>query len=307
MTLPILHHYPSSPYGEVIRKAFAIKGLAWHSVIQPVIMPRPFLTPLTGGYRRIPVLQIGADIYCDTARILRELDRRWANAPLVRTDDDAVLWMARGYSERVWFQTSVAVIFAEVGDAMPEAFKQDRAQLTGRTFDIAGMKAVAPMMQDQWRAIAMAAEHQLAGGGAFLAGKAPGLADLAVWLNVWLLRNGAPGVFHTLCADMPALLGWVGRMDALGEGAPTPLSPEDAFTRALAAEPDKPGVHLGQEPHGFAPGMAVVVSADDYGRDPISGLIHAIDATSIALWRDTPDAGRIVTHFPRTGFWIRPA
>ena len=29
-------------------------------------MPRPDLMPMTGGYRRTPVMQIGADIYCDT-------------------------------------------------------------------------------------------------------------------------------------------------------------------------------------------------------------------------------------------------
>ena len=37
------------------------KGLAWKSVEQPPILPKPDLTPLTGGYRRIPVLQEGAD------------------------------------------------------------------------------------------------------------------------------------------------------------------------------------------------------------------------------------------------------
>src|SRR5689334_19212590 len=35
--------------------------------------PRPELMPMTGGYRRTPVLQIGADIYCDTQLILRVL------------------------------------------------------------------------------------------------------------------------------------------------------------------------------------------------------------------------------------------
>ena len=29
-------------------------------------MPKPNLTALTGGYRKTPVLQIGADIYCNS-------------------------------------------------------------------------------------------------------------------------------------------------------------------------------------------------------------------------------------------------
>ncbi len=44
-----------------VRVAFGIKGLAWKSVIIPRILPKPDLMPLTGGYRKTPVLQIGAD------------------------------------------------------------------------------------------------------------------------------------------------------------------------------------------------------------------------------------------------------
>ena len=52
------------------------KGLAWRGVEIPPILPKPKLTPLTGGYRRTPVLQDGADIWCDTNLIARELERR---------------------------------------------------------------------------------------------------------------------------------------------------------------------------------------------------------------------------------------
>jgi glutathione S-transferase len=55
--------------------------LAWGSVEIPVIMPKPDLTALTGGYRKTPVLQIGADIYCDSQLIMRELE---AAAPMVK-------------------------------------------------------------------------------------------------------------------------------------------------------------------------------------------------------------------------------
>ena len=72
----ILHEYPTSPYAEKIRLALRLKNLAYSRVEIPVIMPRPDLMPLTGGYRRTPVLQIGADIFCDTAIILRELEAR---------------------------------------------------------------------------------------------------------------------------------------------------------------------------------------------------------------------------------------
>jgi len=71
----ILHHYPTSPFAEKIRLILGFKGLAWKSVLMPPVMPKPDLVALTGGYRRAPVLQIGADVYCDTALIAQVLDR----------------------------------------------------------------------------------------------------------------------------------------------------------------------------------------------------------------------------------------
>ena len=76
MTDMILHHYETSPYAEKVRLGLGLKGLAWASVEIPVIMPKPDLTALTGGYRKTPVLQIGADLYCDSQLIMRELERR---------------------------------------------------------------------------------------------------------------------------------------------------------------------------------------------------------------------------------------
>jgi hypothetical protein len=58
----ILHHYDEAPFAEKIRLVFGIKGLSWQSVIIPAALPKPDLMPLTGGYRRTPVLQIGADV-----------------------------------------------------------------------------------------------------------------------------------------------------------------------------------------------------------------------------------------------------
>src|SRR5438270_16915 len=77
MTDIILHHYDTSPYSEKVRLGFGLKGLAWASAELPQIMPKPNLTALTGGYRKTPVLQIGADIYCDSQLIMRELERRY--------------------------------------------------------------------------------------------------------------------------------------------------------------------------------------------------------------------------------------
>ena len=78
----ILHHYDMSPYAEKIRLALGWKGLPWRSVITPTVLPKPDHFELTGGYRRVPVLQVGADVYCDTHLIARVLDRIQPSRPL---------------------------------------------------------------------------------------------------------------------------------------------------------------------------------------------------------------------------------
>ena len=88
--LPILHHYDFSPFAEKVRLALGLKGIHWRSVIAPSFMPKPDLVALTGGYRHIPVLQVGADVFCDTRTILRELDRRVPSPPLIRAETAGV-------------------------------------------------------------------------------------------------------------------------------------------------------------------------------------------------------------------------
>ncbi len=70
----ILHQYATSPFSEKVRLLLGAKGLAWQAVEIPAILPKPDLLALTGGYRRTPVMQVGADIYCDTALICEVLD-----------------------------------------------------------------------------------------------------------------------------------------------------------------------------------------------------------------------------------------
>ena len=78
----IYHHYPKSTFAQKVRTVFGFKGLAWRSVIIPDRMPKPDLMPLTGGYRSTPVIQIGADVYCDTQCIICELERRFPEPTL---------------------------------------------------------------------------------------------------------------------------------------------------------------------------------------------------------------------------------
>jgi glutathione S-transferase len=51
-------------------------------------MPRPDLEALNVAYRRIPLLSIGKDIFCDTRLILRKLESLFPSGALGAEDPD---------------------------------------------------------------------------------------------------------------------------------------------------------------------------------------------------------------------------
>jgi glutathione S-transferase len=292
----ILHHYDTSPFSEKVRLLLGVKGLPWSSVIQPVIMPKPELIPLTGGYRRIPVLQIGADVYCDSQVIMAEIAARAGGI-------DAAGWVMNLWADRLFFAVTVPVIFAEV--QVPPEFIADREKLSGRPFDAAQMKAAAPYMAAQWRAEAAWLDEALT-AAPFLAGEAPGLADIAAYMNVWFLYGAARATAERLMAGLYRLEAWRLRMRALGHGTRSELSPADALADAKAAEPAAYTDHDPHDPQGLAPGARVSVNADDYGRDPIAGTLVATNTRRVVIAREDPALGRLNIHFPRVGYVLTP-
>ena len=103
----ILHHYPPSPFSEKVRVALGMKKLAWRSVEIPRVPPKPELMPLTGGYRRTPVMQIGADIYCDSQCILRELQRRFPQPTFYPGGADGLPWAVNRWTDVVFDSAGV--------------------------------------------------------------------------------------------------------------------------------------------------------------------------------------------------------
>ncbi len=300
----ILHHYDPSPFSEKVRVMLGVKTLAWRSVFTPNIMPKPDLTPLTGGYRRAPVMQIGADVFCDSQAILAEIERRHPapnpNGPGAET---ALAWAVNLWADRLFFMTSVPIIFGEIGEAVPRAFIEDREKLTGRPFDPAAMRAAAGPLRGQWRAQAAWIDAALAGRD-FLAGSAPGLADASAYMNLWFLASATPQVAAALTAGLPRLHAWRGRVAAIGHGDRTEMSGAEALEVARRSEPAPPPAHDPDDPSGLAPGDRVSVSADDYGRDPIEGALLAATPHALVIARESPDLGRINLHFPRVGYLL---
>ena len=308
----ILHHYERSPYSEKMRLALRLKNLGWTGVEIPSIMPKPDLVPLTGGYRRTPIMQIGADIFCDTAIMLTELERRFQIPSLNLPGHEGVAKMVASWTDGKWFQTSVGVIFGAVGDAMPQAFLDDRAKMSGRPFDVEAMKAAAPFLRDQWRAQLQWIEERLSGGegagtGHWLVGTKPGMVDVHAFMNPWFVENNVPEFLATCFEYAPRTQSWYERMKDIHGPVPEKISVADAIEIARAAAPRLKPASTAKDLRDFEPGDHVAIAADDYAKDWVEGELVVANGERVIIARHDEQVENVHLHFPRVGYVLRKA
>ncbi len=302
----ILHHYDFSNFAEKARLMLGFKGLAWGGVEIPPIAPKPKLTPLTGGYRRTPVLQDGADVWCDTNLIARELERRvssptfWPKST-AGFDEALVRW-----AEQQFMRPTALYVSGINADHMPEGLHEDRAKVHGlpvpsieavRKAAIRNLQLVKP--QIAWLA------DMLADGRPYLLGAVPCIADFAAYHVVWFYR-GRKIDCRAVFDPYPRLLAWRDRMAAIGHGKRTDIDADIALAEARAAHPVTPRKSDPQEGDPL-PGQRARVRAADNARDWIEGEVSFIDAGEIALLRTDPEVGEVAVHFPRVGYDWRAA
>jgi glutathione S-transferase len=328
---PILHHYPSSPFAEKGRLMLGFKGLAWHSVHIPMVMPKPDVLALTGGYRRTPLLQIGADIYCDTALIatvLEHLKPPFAGPPQERKHplggpgeagdggevpalfpeqlkgiarivaqwaDGDLFWAAMGHTLS---PKGAAAMFANQPPEAAQAFGADRGAMS------AGMTRLRPGdATSAYRSHLRRLAHMLH-GQPFLLGDAPCIADFAAYHPLWFTRVVNPSMAGILDAT-PGVLAWMDRMAAIGHGKPAKLTSTEAIAIAAAAEPAPLPQEAFQDDHGIALGSRVTVAAQSFGTETTEGTLVAATRTQLTLSRTDDRAGHVHVHFPRIGYVLK--
>ncbi|MGY2681945.1 glutathione S-transferase family protein [Pseudomonas tolaasii] len=305
----ILHHYPQSPFAEKARLLLGFKGLSWHSVNIPPMLPKPDLTALTGGYRKTPVLQIGADVYCDTAMIARRLEQEKATPALFPLGQEMNAQAFAFWADNVVFHhavslvfqpESLAVRFAKLPPEILQALAADRVGLfTGGT----SSKIPPELARHQWPALMLRVEQQLQHEqGDFLFGE-PSIADFALAHPLWFLK-GSP-VTAPLVDEYPAAVAWLGRVLGFGHGTLSEMSAEQALEIARNATPAALPDEVFVDPNGFKPGQQVTISATDYGVDPIAGELLFAGREELILRRHGERSGTVHVHFPRLGFRIQ--
>jgi glutathione S-transferase len=297
----ILHHYDFSNFAEKARLMLGFKGLAWRGVEQPPILPKPDLVPLTGGYRRIPVLQDGADLWCDTRLIARELERRVPSPTLFPAATSGAAQAIAWWAEHQLMRPVALYVSGINAEHMPAGLHEDRARLHGLPPPSieAVHKAATRNLNLVRPQIAWLAD-MLKDGRPYLLGDTPSIADFAAYHVVWFFKGRHIDCRHVLDA-YPRLLAWRDRMAAIGHGERTDIEPAEALAAARDAEPAAARQSEPQEGDP-RPGERARVRASDNARDWVEGEVSFVDTHEISLLREDPAVGRVAVHFPRLGY-----
>lgn len=311
----ILHHYPTSPFSEKVRLILGYKQLAWKSVIVPMVMPKPDVVALTGGYRKTPFLQIGSHIYCDTALISDVLEHlqptptlyppshKGLARVLAQWADDKLFWAAMGWN---FSPQGAAQMFGggapEQWGPVAKAFGEDRAKMRVAVPRMPPADAAAAYKSYLRRLSDMLDEQP------FLLGSAPCVADFAAYHPLWFTRTQT-SVMSDILNATPAVLAWMDRMAAIGHGTMEKSNAIDSI--ATCAQSAGAGAVLSNEPfqdeHGIPLGSRVTVASDSFGPEPTEGELVAATRMHYTLRRRDDRAGVVHVHFPRIGYVLRKA
>jgi glutathione S-transferase len=297
----ILHHYDYSPYAEKIRLMLGLTNTHWYSSLTSVKPPRASVDPLTGGYRRIPVAQIGADIFCDSALIADELSGLTNEPSLdVKLLDDQSKALMEKAEKEAFFAAVGAVpplrilgtMLRSFGPLGMYRFVKDRESLMqgGTVRPPKGERAVKiirALLDD----LEARLQHQ-----PWIAGDKASIADFAIYHPLWL---------HVFCSRReldagPNVKDWYQRVTQIGHGNSEQISQEQVFNIARESEP-RP-LPDGECSNPELIGKRVSVAPVDYGIVPVEGVLAASSDTRIVLARETQDLGLLHVHFPREGY-----
>ena len=207
--------------------------------------------------------------------------------------------------DRNIFWSAVGVVMGAIGDQLPEAFKKDRSEFSGRPFDADRLKAAQPMAREQTYAQLALAEQMLRDGRPFLLGAAPSLADCALYNPVWFLQvRWARATRRRRSTGCRKIVAWSERMKALRQRQAhrhdrRPMR----WTSPRRPRRRRQGRRQRSE------------RAEGRPEDQRHARRHRQGAGDAARWsgcrpdrvsiiRSDPRVGDVVVHFPRAGFII---
>jgi len=300
----ILHHYALSPFSEKVRAMLGYADLDWQSVTVREMPPRPMLAPLAGGYRKIPVAQSGADVFCDTRIISQEIARLAGKPELVASNCDAEV---QAFVAKVDLEIFLAcIISAGNMTLLRKVLKESSLLDLGRLlWDRIAMGSKAKVKANSPKQMKRMVDAHLADletrleSQPFLFGDSPNAGDFSAYHSLWFQRDLAE---QPRFKRFPNVNAWMDRLQAYGQGNSTQISADQALELAHAASPRVLPDSTQDE---ALIGKTVRVTPDDYGRIPVEGTLVASTDERWIVARDEDAVGRVHVHLPRQGFMIR--
>lgn len=298
----ILHNYPMSPFAEKMRSMLGYSQLEWQSVTTREMPPRPMLARLAGGYRKIPVAQIGADVFCDTRVIASEI-ATLANKPQLALENCSP--EVQAFVQEVDLDVFFACVMAGGSKRLRDKVRQSMSLLDIARFawDRINMGRSAKVkMPGPRTAMPKVLAHLQRMEGLirqdFLFGGEPCHGDFSAYHSLWFIRDLGERSFIN---DYPNTIAWMDRMKAFGHGKRTDISAEAALEQARVAQPRPIPADCLQD---ALIGKQVSIAPADYGRDATTGKLVGSGPHRWILARQAGDLGIVHVHFPRQGFAI---
>jgi glutathione S-transferase len=299
----IFHHYKESPYAEKIRILLGHKQMHWCSVTVPRVAPKPDLTALTAGYRKVPVLQMGADVVCDTRLIAQEIEAL-SPMPALPVLPGSLSPVLESWVDQHLFGRVVAFTFGSLADYLPDELLADRAALRGAPLERGPLKAAVPLAAQELHTQMAWLEHALA-DRPFFNGPHPACGDFTLYATLWFAANGRFDF-----SAYPRLNTWMQLMKAFGHGTSTPMTAaealEEARTHAPRPLPDSSADSL--TACGLQLGQAVRITPELLGQGTdVVGELMALNHERTIVRHQHEHCGTVHVHLPRLGYRLRAA
>jgi len=303
----ILHHYWPSPFAHKIRLALALNELSWKSVEIPRVPPKPLLTPLTAGYRRTPVLQVGADIYCDTLNIVREIAARSDADQLLPEAQRGKILAFGDWIDSSLFNLAARVVITSALDSAPPEFISDRGGLYfGPNWTPDDLRQQLPAVILQLSAHLDTVESALNGtNGMFTEGLS--YADLSIAYLAWFIR-GRWDLGSDFIDQYPKIKRILEQTEERLSDHYSDLTGEQALEIAAAAQSTAPEGVAARVGVDYEQGMQVSIRPQGETSDPaITGRLRYLDSTRVSIDHRDDVVGDLVVHLPVSGYRITAA
>lgn len=296
----ILHHYPMSPFSEKIRAMLGYTRLHWQSAMTREMPPRPVLSALAGGYRKIPVAQIGADIFCDSRSIASEIATLSGKLDLALENCSEEV---QAYVSDVDLNVFMACVISGGTKALGRKMRQSMSilDLTRLMWDRVNIGRKASIKVPGIRHPKQLVLKHLDGVEErlkqdFLFGRQPNHADFSTYHSLWFMRDLGESA---MIDGFPRTIEWMNRMKAFGEGFRSEIDCARTLEIAGNSAPRQITAEKRMDP--FI-GKRVNISPSDYAQNSTPGILVGATPVQWVLAREEQGLGTLHVHFPKAGF-----